>query len=126
MSERMDHEKMRVASELPITGPAATDTLAASSGLELPGREIAAAPAEPPREEATKPDEPTNEPIPGEHDHTTEMPTQPGIVGTTGFGEDLPATETDPTLTEEGRQQNRWEGGGRLPRTARDVDESAK
>jgi hypothetical protein len=38
MAERMDHEKMRRASELPVTGPAATDTLAASGGLELPGR----------------------------------------------------------------------------------------
>lgn len=38
MAERMDHEKMRKASELPISGPAATDTLAASGGLELPGR----------------------------------------------------------------------------------------
>ena len=35
---RQDHEKMRRTSELPVTGPAATDTVAASSGLELPGR----------------------------------------------------------------------------------------
>jgi hypothetical protein len=35
---RMNHEAMRRASELPVAGPAATKTLAASSGLELPGR----------------------------------------------------------------------------------------
>jgi hypothetical protein len=32
----MDHETMR-ASQLPVHGPAATETLAASGGLELPG-----------------------------------------------------------------------------------------
>jgi hypothetical protein len=35
---RMNHETMRRASELPVEGPAATDTVAASGGLELPGR----------------------------------------------------------------------------------------
>lgn len=112
MAERMDHEKMRRASQLPVTGAAATDTVAASSGLELPGRASSEGTAqEPVREPMPK------EPIPGEHDHSTEVPTQPGIVGTTGFGGDLPVTNTDPTLTEEERQQSRWEGGGRTPLT---------
>ena len=35
---RMNHDVMRRASELPVGGPVATKTLAASSGLELPGR----------------------------------------------------------------------------------------
>jgi hypothetical protein len=35
---RMNHDAMRRASELPVEGPAATDTLAASGGLERPGR----------------------------------------------------------------------------------------
>jgi hypothetical protein len=35
---RMDHDVMRRASELPVEGAAATDTLAASGGLEMPGR----------------------------------------------------------------------------------------
>ena len=105
MPERMDHEKMRRASETKVTGPAATDTLAASGGVELPGR--AKEPAVP-------------EPIPGEHDHTTEAPTQPGIVGTTGYGADLPPGLTDdPTLTDEGRKQVRWEAGGRVRPTDR-------
>jgi hypothetical protein len=35
---RMDHEAMRRASEMPVQGAPGTDTLAASGGLELPGR----------------------------------------------------------------------------------------
>ena len=34
---RMNHDVMRLASERPVEGPAATDTLAASGGLEVPG-----------------------------------------------------------------------------------------
>jgi hypothetical protein len=105
MAERLDHDAMRRAAELPISGPAATNTLAASGGLELPGREPhptdAASPADAP------------EPIPGEHDRTTEQPTQPAIVGTTGFGSDVPASEVDPTLDDELRKQVRWEAGGK-------------
>ena len=35
---RMDHEAMRRASEMPVQGAPGTDNLAASGGLELPGR----------------------------------------------------------------------------------------
>jgi hypothetical protein len=35
---RMNHETMRRASELPVEGAPATETVAASGGLELPGR----------------------------------------------------------------------------------------
>jgi hypothetical protein len=105
MPERMDHEKMRRASETKTAGAAATDTPAASGGLEVPGR-------------ANKTTVP--EPIPGEHDHTTEAQSQPGIVATTGYGVDLPPELTDdPTLTEEERKQVRWEAGGRIPRADR-------
>jgi hypothetical protein len=105
MPERMDHEKMRRAAETKVTEPAATDPVGASGGLELPGR----------ANESAVP-----RPIPGEHDHTTEAPTQPGIVGTTGYGADLPPELTDdPTLTDEERKQVRWEAGGRVPRTDR-------
>jgi hypothetical protein len=58
--------------------------------------------------------ETAHEPIPGEHDHTTEPPTQPGIVGTTGYGVDVPEASADTTLDEEARKQIRWEGGGRV------------
>jgi hypothetical protein len=37
---RMDHDAMRRAAELPVTGPAASDTLAAGGGLDLPGRAL--------------------------------------------------------------------------------------
>ena len=55
------------------------------------------------------------EPIPGEHDHTTAMTSQPGIVGTTGYGVDVPSTE-DSTVNDELSSEARWEGGGRLGR----------
>ena len=58
--------------------------------------------------------ETAREPIPGEQDHTSEVPTQPGIVGTTGYGVDVPEASVDPTLDEETRKQIRWEGGGRV------------
>ena len=74
MAIRPDHEAMRLAAELPTSGP-----------------------------------------IPGEHDHTSEPATQPGIVGTTGYGVDLPEASVDPTLDEETRKQSRWEGGGFCP-----------
>jgi hypothetical protein len=35
---RMNHDVMRRASELPVEGAAATDSVAASGGLERPGR----------------------------------------------------------------------------------------
>lgn len=37
---RMNHDVMDRAAKLPVTGPAATDTAAASGGLELPGRAL--------------------------------------------------------------------------------------
>jgi hypothetical protein len=62
------------------------------------------------------------EPIPGERDETTAAPTTSGIVGTTGYGGDLPPELTnDPTLTEEEHQQIRWENGGRPAEKPPDV-----
>lgn len=105
---------MRRAAELPLNGPAASDTLAASGGLELPGRERSPVPAPVAGE--------GYEPIPGEHDHTTEALTPPAIVGSTGFGADLPASNTDPTLDDETKRQIRWEGGGRTRRRSKGKD----
>ncbi|MGH9347300.1 MAG: hypothetical protein ACRD26_08530 [Vicinamibacterales bacterium] len=110
MAERMDHEAMRRAAELPLQGPAATDTLAASGGLELPGGEPY--PTDAPHRGEDR------EPIPGEHDHTSEPTTTPAVAGTTGFGGDLPHTDVDPTLDAEAREQFRWEGGGHISRKA--------
>ncbi len=107
MANRIDHEAMKRASEIPVEGPAATDNVAASGGLDVPGREPHRhTPIDAPSPLAER------EPIPGEHDHTTLAPTEPGIVGTTGFGADLPATD-DSTVDHETARRNRWEGGGR-------------
>jgi hypothetical protein len=56
------------------------------------------------------------EPIPGEHDQSTEPATASGTVGGTGFGSDLPISDVDPTLDDEDRKRIRWESGGRLPK----------
>lgn len=90
MAIRIDHDAMQGGAELSINGPAATDAAAASG------------------------DRTAHAPIPGEHDHTSEAQTQPAIVGTTGYGADVPETSVDPTLDEETRKQSRWEGGGRV------------
>jgi hypothetical protein len=105
MAERMDHEAMRRASELPVEGPAASDTLAASGGLEVPGR-LPHGSSAPDRGN-------DHEPIPGEHDNTTAAATLPGIVGTTGYGGDLRPETEDVTLTDEDHERARWQGGGR-------------
>jgi len=107
MAIRIDHEAMRRAAELPVSGSAATDTVAASGGLDLPGGE--SHPHDDPLSRGT-----AHEPIPGERDRTSEAQTQPAIVGTTGYGVDVPASSVDPTLDEETRKQIRWEGGGRV------------
>ena len=66
--------------------------------------------------------------IPGEHDQSTLPPSEPGIVGTTGFGADLPATD-DATVDDETARRSRWEGGGQttsrpdiLPRPGPDTE----
>lgn len=102
----MNHDTMRRASELPVAeGPAASPTLAASGGLELPARQ-AHAPEAPGKRQA-------HEPIPGEHDATTDAGTGSAIGGTTGYGGDLLPSDSDPTLDEESRRTVRWESGGR-------------
>jgi hypothetical protein len=59
---RWDHEWMRDAMQRPLTGPASTDTLAASGGLELPAHESHPAPSHA---------DVAAEPIPGERDAST-------------------------------------------------------
>ncbi len=62
---RQDHDAMRAGSLRPVNGPASTDTLAASGGLELPGGERHA--------EDVAAESPVHEPIPGERDASTQM-----------------------------------------------------
>ena len=84
--------------------PGASDTLAASGGLELPGggAEGEAPPAEPHGKDR----------FPGEREADTAMPSQPGLVGTTGFGGDLPPTPVDATVDEALADERAHEGGG--------------
>ncbi len=50
--------------------------------------------------------------FPGEREPDTAMPTQPGIIGTTGFGGDLPPTPEDATVSEQLAEERAVEGGG--------------
>jgi hypothetical protein len=62
---RQDHDAMRAGALRPIEGPAATETLAASGGLELPGGERQA--------EQVDTASAKHELIPGERDPSTQM-----------------------------------------------------
>ena len=62
---RQDHDAMRAGALRPVEGPASTDTLAASGGLELPGGER--------NTERVATESPVHEPIPGERDASTQM-----------------------------------------------------
>jgi hypothetical protein len=105
---RMDHEAMRRASELPVHGDAATETLAASGGLELPGRALERPGAEKQSEDADTP-----ELIPGERDTSTFARSTPGIIAGTGFGDGQPSSDLSQTMDEETRHEHEWEGGGK-------------
>ena len=58
--------------------------------------------------------------FPGEREPDTAMGTQPGVVGTTGYGLDLPVTETDTTVDEAKARDSANEGGGDVGLTAHD------
>lgn len=97
---RQSHDAMRVSATRPVHGPASTDTLAASGGLELRG-----APEKlPPRT--------MREPIPGEREPDTLLGTQPGAVGGVGFGVDLPYTDLEKTMDMQTSHEHEIEGGG--------------
>ncbi len=53
-----------------------------------------------------------SERFPGEREADTAMPSQPGIIGTTGYGGDLPATTEDATVNEDMAREKANEGGG--------------
>ena len=57
-------------------------------------------------------DRPPEERIPGERESDTAMPSTPGIMGGTGYGENLPANQPD-SMDERTRQEKAIEGGGR-------------
>jgi hypothetical protein len=97
---RQNHEAMRVAATRPVHGPASTDTLAASGGLETRGaaRELLR--------------ESVREPIPGERERDTLSATQPATVGGVGFGADLPGADNEATMDERTAHEHEVEGGG--------------
>lgn len=104
-----DHDAMRAASMHPIEGEAATRTLAASGGGELPGRERPDHPRHVPPDVATG--AAVHEPIPGEHDASTAVPRQPGAVGGRFNGADLPSNDGDPSLDDRVARERGKEGG---------------
>ena len=100
---RWDHETMREASLRPVAGPASTDTLAASGGLELPAHRAHA------RVELASVAE---EPIPGERDASTLTHRQPGSIGGRFSGADTPASDPTRLLDEDTIHDRELEGGG--------------
>jgi hypothetical protein len=97
------HQVMQADASRPITGPAATRTLAAGGGLELPGRE--------PHPYAVENETLVHEPIPGERDPETLTSREPGGIGTLS-GAELPHVDSRVWLTEEDIEELRREGGG--------------
>jgi hypothetical protein len=110
-----DHDAMRAASMRPVSGPAATDRLAASGGLNVPGNDpTAAAQIDVPTAD------PVNEPIPGERDASTLMHRQPGSMGS-AFGAGMPQPSS--TMDEQTLHDRLLEGGGQAHQHHR-ADES--
>jgi hypothetical protein len=101
---RWDHETMREASLRPVTGPASTDTLAASGGLELPAHRA-------PRARLGLASV-AEEPIPGERDASTLTYRQPGSMGGRFSGADTPSSDPTRLLDEDTIHDRELEGGG--------------
>lgn len=100
---RWDHETMREAAQRPVTGPASTDTLAASGGLELPAHR-----APRPRTQTAV----AEEPIPGERDGSTLTSRQPGSIGGRFSGADTPSVDPTRVMDEATIHDRELEGGG--------------
>jgi hypothetical protein len=102
---RQDHNAMRAASMRTLeVDDAATDVLAASGGLDVPGRNPrGAAGIEVPTESLVP------EQIPGARDPSNLTHSQPGAMGSL-FNVDLPANEPS-TLTDVMRHERAMEGG---------------
>jgi hypothetical protein len=96
------HQVMQADASRPIAGPAATGTLAAGGGLELPGREA--------HPYAVEHETLQHEPIPGERDPGTLTSREPGGIGTLS-GAELPQVDPRAWLTEEDIDELRREGG---------------
>ena len=95
---------MREASLRPVSGPASTDTLAASGGLELPAHRAPRA--------RSGPASLAEEPIPGERDASTLMYRQPGSIGGRFSGADTPPVDPTRLMDEQTIHDRELEGGG--------------
>ena len=99
------HEAMRAAASRPVSGTAATPTLAAGGGLELSGGERRDG------ETLTVGQNP-HEPIPGERDGTTLTHREVGAIGGAFNGEDNVTSNVDTLLDDRVRREVVREGGG--------------
>lgn len=100
---------MRVASMLPVHGPASTDTLAANGGLDVPGRE-----PESTSRRAAELDQraPAPEPIPGAYESNTATHREPGAIGGRFNGADARPQNTERLMDDAVIEERRREGGG--------------
>ena len=105
---RQDHDAMRTAAMLPVTGPASTDALAAAGGLNVPGGD----PVEAARIAQTLSTSAAHrEPIPGEYDRTTLTHRQPGAMGVPFSGTSVDA-DLEATMDDRTKRDREIEGGG--------------
>lgn len=119
---RQDRDVMRDAARRPVAGPASTDTLAASGGLEVPGREvhIGSAPGDQMRPAGgPHPSAPSTQShgsesnlIPGERDASTLTHREPGAVGGQFAGANIPAAAPPAWIDEQTALEHAREGGG--------------
>jgi hypothetical protein len=111
---RQDHDVMHDAAMRPVSGPASTDSLAASGGLEIPGRE-----SHPELAHTAPADSSAHHPhemIPGERDATTLTHREPGAVGGRFAGADVPSPDPHEWLDEQTAREHALEGGGGVAR----------
>jgi hypothetical protein len=107
---RQDHDVMHDAAMRPMTGPASTDSMAASGGLEMPGGE-----SHPELAHTAPADSNTHHPheiIPGERDASTLTHREPGAVGGRFAGADVPSPDPHEWLDDDTAREHALEGGG--------------
>jgi hypothetical protein len=102
---RQDHDAMRAGAMRPVIGPANSDVLAATGGLNLPGGDPAAATI------AVPTVAPVHEPIPGEYDRTTVTHREPGAMGAS-FGDAIPSPDPHDWMDDATVHDRLLEGGG--------------
>jgi len=102
------HDAMRAAALRPVSGPAATPSLAAGGGLDLPGGQ----PKDIQAPTLGMDDTSTHEPIPGERDEQTLTHRDPGAIGGAFNGQDNIPGPADGTMDAQTLRDRAGEGGG--------------